>query len=307
MNTYKKIITEICEELGIKYNFISKDWITILEYNNERKVITGYKFDNNSHALGILLDDKYATYEYLKLLNINAVSHEIIYNPTTKGNYAKDFKGKDYLKNIFNSYNKNVVLKINNGTCGKDVYHIKSYKKLEETYQKLSESHHSLSICPYYEVQNEYRVIVLNGKIKLIYKKIKPQVIGDGIHTIKELLIDFNPTYFKNYNKSNKNKILPPSKEYTYDWKFNLSRGSKLSFVIDEETKKQVTSLATKALKTSLQFGSIDIIKTKDNEYLVLEINSGVMMHNLIKEESNGYEIAKEIYKEAIKDLFHLK
>ena len=51
-------------------------------------------------------------------------------------------------------------------------------------------------------------------------------------------------------------------------------------------------------------FCSIDIIKTVENEFLVLEINSGVMMKNLIKENDFGYNIARGIYEKAVLALF---
>ena len=44
--------------------------------------------------------------------------------------------------------------------------------------------------------------------------------------------------------------------------------------------------------KINLGFGSIDIIKTIDNKYYVLEINSGVMIENYIKLTSDGYNKA---------------
>ena len=55
------------------------------------------------------------------------------------------------------------------------------------------------------------------------------------------------------------------------------------------------------AKKIGLGFGSIDIIKTSDNELFVMEINSGVMMENFIKQIPEGYSIAKKIYTKVIK------
>ena len=54
----------------------------------------------------------------------------------------------------------------------------------------------------------------------------------------------------------------------------------------------------------NLKFVSIDIIKNSDNKFMVMEINSGVMTENLIKQSNNGKEIAKEIYSEAINQMF---
>ena len=49
--------------------------------------------------------------------------------------------------------------------------------------------------------------------------------------------------------------------------------------------------------KINLGFGSIDIIKTIDNKYYVLEINSGVMIENYIKLTSDGVKIFHFYYK----------
>ena len=87
MFMYKEMIKKICDELNIKCDFISKDYVCVLKKGNVKKVITGYKFDLNPHALGLVFDDKYATYEYMKLLNIPVVTHSIIYNENNKGLY----------------------------------------------------------------------------------------------------------------------------------------------------------------------------------------------------------------------------
>ena len=54
----------------------------------------------------------------------------------------------------------------------------------------------------------------------------------------------------------------------------------------------------------SLSFCSVDIVKTIENGYLVMEINSGVMMNNFISQQKDGYCIAKNIYKKAILSMF---
>ena len=57
------IVKEICDELNIKMTITSKDWMTILEKDNQKRFLLGTKFDLNSYALGSIFDDKYATYE----------------------------------------------------------------------------------------------------------------------------------------------------------------------------------------------------------------------------------------------------
>ena len=60
---------------------------------------------------------------------------------------------------------------------------------------------------------------------------------------------------------------------------------------IEPSLKKKLENLAIKVSnEINLAFGSIDIIKTRDNRLLIMEANSGVMMNSFIKQHENGYE-----------------
>ena len=50
---------------------------------------------------------------------------------------------------------------------------------------------------------------------------------------------------------------------------------------------------------------NVNNIVKSNNEFYVLEVNSGVMMDNLII-ENNYYDEAYKIYKDAIRDLFYM-
>lgn len=179
------------------------------------------------------------------------IEHNIIYKEDNENEYANGCKGYKYLNKLFKKYKSNVVIKVNNGSCGVGVFHSDNYDDLKQEYDRLISSRLSLSVCPFYDIKNEYRAIFVGNKLKLLYKKIKPVVVGDVKSTIKELLCKFNNNYFKDYNEENK-----------------------------------------------------DIVKTTQNKFLIMEINSGVMMDNFINQHSNGYAIAKDIYKCAILNMF---
>lgn len=303
--TFQNILKEICTEENIKYTYLSKDWIVTLEKDNQCRILAGYKFDLNPHGLGEVCDDKYALCELLNHFNLPVVEHNIVYGPNNKEKYAIGCNNIEYLKKLFIKYNNSVVLKINNGTCGNGVIHITDVNELEPSFLKLTTKNFSLSLCPFIDIENEYRVIMFENNIELIYKKELPIVYGNGKSSIKELLIDFNPEFFKDYDGKNKDVILKENEEYRHNWKFNLSGGSKASLNIEENIKTEIEELAIKVSKTiGLKFGSIDIIRDKNGKYYVLEINSGVMMDNFIKETNNGYNIAKNIYKKAILTMF---
>ena len=58
------------------------------------------------------------------------------------------------MKEIFNKYNKDIVLKVNNGSKGFGVYHINSFSSFLLTSNKLFLSNKSLSVTPYENIIN---------------------------------------------------------------------------------------------------------------------------------------------------------
>jgi len=294
---FNRIIKQICQEKNIQYEELSDDWIIKLKKDNKNKFLVGYKFDLNTQATSEICNDKFALYAVLESEGIQAIKHNIIF---------KNEESK--LNKYFNEYNNNVVLKPNNGTCGNNVLHICDFNKLKDEYNRLINKCYSVDICPFYNIENEYRIIYLPNK-QYIYKKIKPIITGDGIHTVRELLIDFNKEYFsKEENLKNENvsaDYIPASGEIIeYEWRFNLSKGAKISNVDDKE-KEILIEIVRKIVEViGVKFVSIDIVKLTNNQYMVMEINSGVMMENLIKLQENGEQIAKDLYGEAIDLMF---
>lgn len=302
---FKKIIEDICRENGIKYNFLSKDWVIMLEKNGKKRFISGYKFDLNSHGIGLIADDKYALYDVLKVKKIPVIEHKIVYNKTNNSDYAIGCNTYEYVKDYFTQNNNHIVIKPNNGTCGRNVFNVTDINEIDTILDKLFKTNYSISICPFYEIKNEYRVIMLNGEKKLLYAKYLPIVIGNGKKTIRQLLLEFNPIYFKYKLKDSKyDKILNDKEKFEYNWKFNLSQGSIAKMVENKSLEEKLIQIAKDVCNNiNLRFGSIDIVETINGKLLVLEANSGVMIDNYIKLNPNEYNLVKEIYKEAVESL----
>lgn len=294
---FNKIIKQICEEKNIQYEELSDDWIIKLKKDNKNKFLVGYKFDLNTQATAEICNDKFALFAVLESEGIPIIKHSILFK-----------NEEDKLNKYFDDYNQNVVLKPNNGTCGNNVLHICDYTKLKDEYNRLISKCYSIDICPFYEIESEFRIIYLPNK-HYIYKKVRPILTGDGVHTVRELLIDFNKEYFsKEENLKNENvhaDYVPKLGEIVeYEWRFNLSKGAKMTDV-DEDEKALLMNIVRKIVEViGVKFVSIDIVKLTDNQYMVMEINSGVMMENLIKLKENGEEIAKDLYGEAIDLMF---
>lgn len=294
MKNFLLVIKEICNELNIDYKTISKDWITILEKDEKVHYIVGYKFDLNGNGISRIMDDKYAFYELVKLYKFPIIEHNIIF---------KNYDKKE-VETLFCKYNKEVVIKINTGTCGKDVYKVNKIEELFKLLDDLLNNNFSLSLCPYVNIKNEYRVILLDDEVLLTYGKIKPVVYGDGKKSIKDLLIEFNPYYFNKIDNLPK-KILKTNEFYEYSWKFNLYQGAMPFLEIDDKIKKKIIKEGLKiAKKLNLRFCSLDFVIDDNDNLLLMEANSGVMMDNFIKTIPNGMDIAKDIYRKAINKMY---
>ena len=295
-NVSRDMFIDICNELGIKCTILSKDWVFMLEKNSITRFFVSSKSSLNDHALGEILDDKYALYCVLKEKRLPVVEYNIVYGENNHNSYAIGCNFFEYVKEYFYNNNQDIVLKPNCGTCGIDVYRVRDVNELNNIYHLLINKYYSISMSPFYHIKNEYRFILFDGEVRNSYKKYKPVVYGDGIHSIRELLIGFNREYFDSIlNDSIYDRVLDIDEEYEYNWKYNLSLGSISSVIEDDDLYKKLESIALSASKDiGLKIGSIDIIETKDDEYLIIEMNSGVML----------YEKTKQLYRDILLKLF---
>lgn len=299
----RELIKKICEKHSIEYKLLSKDWIIMLKKNNKIRFISGCKFSLNDHAIGEILDDKYALYDVLRANNIPVVEYNILYPRTNNNSYAIDANNSNNVKEYLKKHNE-IVLKPCKGTCGNDVYHITDINEIDEKLDALFSRYSSISYSPYYNIKNEYRVITLNGNIEIIYKKERPIVIGNGKESIRELLLSFNYEYFKDkLDDSVYDKILAGGESYEYSWKFNLSNGSRASFDISNVIRRKIESISKSVIKKlDVKFSSIDIVEVGDN-FLILEMNSGVMVENLLS-MIDDINTVENVYERAILSMF---
>lgn len=303
---FVKIIREICDEESIMLESYSFDWIFRLYKDGLYNYIIGYQFGLNVCSVHSICCDKSAASEIMTSFNIPNVEHVFFMSPVNP-KYVNECGNWKVMMELLSKYGK-LVCKSNEGTGGNQVYCVKNQFELENATYKIFKNSLSMAICPYYEIDNEYRVIVLNGDIKLIYMKQRPYITGDGVQSVRSLISNYieegNDIVFKNINEDDWGRILEKNEIYYLNWKHNLGKGS---YAIIEESNEIVNKIEAiiKDLinKMNIKFSSIDIVKC-NNEYKVLEINSGVMMEHFSQQDGDTYIIAKEIYREAILSMF---
>lgn len=304
---FVKVIKEICKELDINCHSFSYDWIFRLEKAGQVAFIYGYKFGINSSASELICTDKSAASGILQFEGIPAVEHHFYMTPWNK-KYLGDSGNWSQLNDLLDKYGR-LVCKNNQGTGGNEVYLVSDIYELENTVHKLFNRVRSISVSPFYQIEHEYRVIVLHGQVKLVYIKLIPFIVGDGKTSLYDLVI----AYLKDHPESplqkklrleDENFVPEEGQRVSLNWKHNLGQGARPQVVTDETLKQELSTLALRAAEAvKIGFASVDIIRT-GGRLMVLEINSGIMMDNFMGIDQSHYMIGKDIYKQSVQAMF---
>ena len=298
----KNLIREICKEKGIEKIDISYDWISILKKGDKHKKLVDGNFYLNSRISVELAKDKYSTYELLQYYHIPMIEHQILFNEKMIPDVEKINDHYNILRN-----QQKQVIKANNSSQGKDVYVCEQEDKKIELVEELFEREiEAVVVCPYFEIEYEYRAIFLDGEIIYIYKKQKPFVIGDGKSNLK-ILIEKQLKYLVEPMEDLDFERIPnPDEKVIVGWKHNLSNGA-IPLLVDDKDfyYEDVKNIAIKAGNAlGLKFASVDVSVTKDKKACVMEVNSNVCITKFCEWMPNGYEIGKDIYGKVIDKMF---
>ena len=302
------MIRELCLEMGIKMEKLSYDWVLQLSKNGKVRHITGNHMDINPQATGDIANDKYATYEVLKSQNVPVIEHKMIFDSSRRNKYISE---EGIWTTVISEFKKNgcLVVKPNNGWEGIGVSLCHTLKETESAIQNHFKTKGSVSICPYYDIKTEYRTFYLNGEILLIYGKTKPFVIGDGETSLGELIGKLNlpnkEVVQDNLSMLDMTYVPKDGEKIEISWKHNLSGGATPTILEKGELYNKIENLAIQAGKAmNINFATIDVIQTKEDNLYVLEVNSGVCATIFTELIDGGYEMVKDIYRKALQAMF---
>ena len=295
---FVKLITEICEEQGLSLTSYSFDWIFSVERpGGKRGFLTGYQFGLNPASVALLCCDKSAASEVMTSLGIPNVEHHFFMSPANRKFAAKTGDWERML-GLLKKYGI-LVCKDNDGTGGNLVFTARTPYELEGAAYRIFGESKSMAISPYCEIEKEYRVIVLNGDIRLVYYKQRPSVTGDGVKTLAELIAARSPERLSCSELPLPLAFVPADgEEVLLNWRHNLGQGARA--VVERNAPGKLLDVVNEVIKKlGVRFASVDVVRCKE-EYKVLEINSGVMLEAFSAQDESSYETAKGIYRDAI-------
>lgn len=163
MNTFLKMITEICEEENIALDSFSDGWILRLNKADKTVFFSGHHSDINSSASASIADDKVSTYTLLNSNNIPTIPHYLI----RKEESLSEITSK------INQYPLPLVIKPCCGSRGHDIYLCKTIEESLKNTTKLLKKYDSVCVSPFFDAKCEYRCFFLDNKVHFIYKKTK--------------------------------------------------------------------------------------------------------------------------------------
>lgn len=285
------IVKQICKNNNFKYTTYSDDWIQKIISKDKQMFIYGYNFPINDVVASKICCDKAATSTLLKANKILCFEHIYL---------QQDYTNEKMVKDIFTKMGNDVVVKPNDGTGGKDIFHCTSFNNLWTTINELFAHHFALAIAKYYDYDQEIRIVMLNNNIELAYQKEKKIYYGDGHSTVKEIIKDQNviDLLSKKYDLNmvyKKDEILP------FSWKHNIQQGAQINCNIDKQILVELKKIGInvcKALNTKLCSIDFAIINKK---IYVVEVNNGIMLEGYSKHNKTTYDNSYKLYEKIIK------
>jgi glutathione synthase/RimK-type ligase-like ATP-grasp enzyme len=302
-------IRKYCAGHGITIEVRSDGWLVVMQRGSQRRHAFGYDLGLNSAVAHRIANDKAATSEVLALAGLASVPHSLFLNPRLHDHVPPSGSWEVMLA-LLAEHRAGVVVKPNEGTSGRSVFLARSQPKLELAANRIFASHASLAISPYLDIAHEIRVVLLDEEPLVVYGKNRPSVVGDGERSLLELAIAATSAERRaavlrgmtdDLDKHELDAIVPAGARRMLNWRHNLDAGSRPMLLRQGEIRDTCIALAAKAASTiGIRFASVDVVSV-DGRWLVLEINSGVMMEGLGRLHP---ELADAAYEAALDKVF---
>jgi glutathione synthase/RimK-type ligase-like ATP-grasp enzyme len=173
-------IRRYCRARGITCEVKSEGWLIIMQRGERRHLAFGYDVGLNSAMAHRIANDKSATAEVLAHSAIACIPHTLFLSPKL-GDYAPAGGARESMVELLHGYPQGLVVKPNEGTSGRFVFKVTSEAELDHATSEIFASHLSLAISPFVEIEEEVRVILLDGDPRVVYRK---QRISDWRHNL---------------------------------------------------------------------------------------------------------------------------
>ena len=325
MVTRKQIIfpllKQICKEEGI--GFIeepSRRMFGVLIFKNGRKYfVKDVNFNLNSVSSMRVARNKALTSYFLEVFGYKIPEYTMVYSKSKCDKYDSCDtldKGIEFAEQI----GYPVILKPNDSSKGRGIYKVYNEKELVEKAEQILKINDMLQIQRFYQYR-DYRVVVLGQKVISAYERIPMSVVGDGVHSIDQLVEEKQREY-RNNGRDTTIKVDNEMAEillrlgYGFHTKLrkgercvlrnvsNLSAGGECLDLTDKIHKSYKDLCISIANDFNLNLTGIDImcndICKNVDEYVILEINSAPGLDNYAFKGKKQEDYVKGLYRQVL-------
>ncbi len=180
MRIFVDAIGKYCVSHGIACEVKSQGWLIVMQRGGTRHFAFGYDIGLNSAMAHRIANDKSATSEVLESSAIACIPHTLFLSPKLGEHVAGD-GSREAMLALLAKHPDGLVIKPNEGTSGRFVFRANSEAELEHAAQEIFASHLSLAISPFVEIEQEVRVILLDGQPLVVYRKER---VSDWRHNL---------------------------------------------------------------------------------------------------------------------------
>lgn len=162
-------------DLKIPCRRIGRDSTLRLGYGKNSRLVQTAVTDRTGLLAASLAQDKQKTKEFLRKSQIPVPRGEVVYDEADLTEILAEMPGPYALKPV-------------DGHHGEGVYlNLRSEEEVRFAFSKLQSLNSPLlleEMCP----GKDYRVLIINGKLVAAAERTPPQVTGDGVHNISDLI-----------------------------------------------------------------------------------------------------------------------
>lgn len=244
---------------------------------------------------------------------------------TTKNNDSLYEPMLNLFKNVGkNGFNYPLIIKPSTLSQGIGITKVNNYEEAREAIKISLQSNSRTFVIQEYIEGNDFRIVVLGDKVIQAYKRVPFHIVGDGTHTIEELL----DTKVKEFIENDRDKKIDKNDERII--KCIKDKGYKLDSILEENKILNLQNIANLSLggtsvdytneitpffknmvvavakSLNLDMCGIDIITTSisdpnNKSYKILEVNSAPGLDNyLYDDELEQEKYVEKLYEQVI-------
>lgn len=315
------LLKEICLEQSITFiEEPSRGMFGVMVFENGRKFFVKDVNLNLNYASSMrITKNKALTSYFLNEFGYNVPEYTMVYSEEKCkkiNSYDTLEKGAEFAKKV----GYPIIVKLNDSSQGRGIYKIYDEEELKDTAKMIFQKSDTFQIQKFY-VYNDYRIVILDGKVLSAYQRIPLYVTGDGISTIKQLLelkqndfiasgrdtiIEIDNDLLKNLSRAGFNletKLCKGEKCILRDVS-NLSAGGECLDLTNKIHKDYVNLCIDIARNFNLNLSGIDIMCNdlceSMGEYIILELNSSPGLDNYAFYGEKQKKYVKELYQEVV-------